>query len=492
MTFKPKQLNLILVIKITIFLLCFSSFLLADLKVTYFRGNVFLENSRGKKKITSIQTKIKSGDIIVTEKSSFLVLKDKDGSIIKIAPNTKFEIETIKTTRKSRKKNFFLRWGKIFSYVSKTGKNSDVKFVTPTVVAGIRGTKFFLSVDQKTQTTDLYLEKGEIDIWKKLPKQEARVGQRVSLQTGQVMTSSVKNNDVKIRKVTKKDKESSYKSVPVSVGTLRKVENDGDSKVKEQGGDSEVVEKERLVDELKDEIRNTLNEQKEQHNSVKENNLERRAFEVKTGRRIDGYTVDQLLRKDGNSIKIITLTTHDSKNQQTRVEITAILSSGDNQQIAHLIENQSDELILKQTTKISAATEQGGKVTKDDLVFIEDYDTEDGETLTTARVNDKKLDFERSEETSTDNTVLLYFKDDNDNDYIFSVNRSLWDADGNQIVDDVDNEFSISQILLLGRNVKTVITDISDRPILNHNDESELAIEFFILGEEIFPVLIEQ
>lgn len=132
-------------------------------------------------------TKLFNGDAVLTSKGSFAKLLFNDDSLLTVGANSSFKLENYAVTATSRSASFRLMFGKVRAIVSKFASgNTDYKFVTPTAVAGVRGTHLVLDFDQSTKQTTLSVIEGEVGFRGIDGKLETTVGtQQRSSSTGE-------------------------------------------------------------------------------------------------------------------------------------------------------------------------------------------------------------------------------------------------------------------------------------------------------------------
>ena len=118
---------------------------------------------------TSTQIKrfqqIPEGATVVTQKGSHVNLRFQSGSLLRIGPNTKVRIQSLKqrVPAGNRKENIKLVFGKVWARVMKiVGDNSNFEIRTDHAVAGVRGTAFWAS--SHTAGDSFTVDYGAIDL----------------------------------------------------------------------------------------------------------------------------------------------------------------------------------------------------------------------------------------------------------------------------------------------------------------------------------------
>jgi hypothetical protein len=108
---------------------------------------------------------LKPGDIIITKNTHAEVRLSPNGSIIKIAANTRFSVDSLQGREDSSKNVFSLAAGKIRMVAARNIK-SRYEVRTPTAVCGVRGTDFGLEVIEGVRDAAAVLS-GEIEFLSK-------------------------------------------------------------------------------------------------------------------------------------------------------------------------------------------------------------------------------------------------------------------------------------------------------------------------------------
>jgi hypothetical protein len=109
------------------------------------RGSAFkLVANTGEQVILNKDSKVHSGDLIITSSKSFVKLKMTDDTSISIASNTTFKIKEFLHKGEKRKTIFNLVHGKYRAKINrKVKEGQEVTFGSRTVSVGVRGTEFF-------------------------------------------------------------------------------------------------------------------------------------------------------------------------------------------------------------------------------------------------------------------------------------------------------------------------------------------------------------
>jgi len=134
---------------------CFSVTAFAETSVatiSSYKGSVYVKKSGGEKKISAFKgMRLKKGDTIITGKKSSATLDIDSDKEVTVGDNTQLSITELskEVAKNSSKSSFTLQAGKVWANV-KTKLNKDSKFQikTSTTIAGVRGTKFYVSQEE--------------------------------------------------------------------------------------------------------------------------------------------------------------------------------------------------------------------------------------------------------------------------------------------------------------------------------------------------------
>lgn len=128
--------------------------------LSYFEGDVFVD--RGTEQISAeFGMELFEGDLVQTERSSLAILELDHGRTVKLREDSSLLLEDL-----SRKTSVELKSGSVFSKVDRL-MNGQFNVHTESVVAGVRGTEFFMAfgetIDEKA---DLWLcvNEGKVEV----------------------------------------------------------------------------------------------------------------------------------------------------------------------------------------------------------------------------------------------------------------------------------------------------------------------------------------
>lgn len=113
----------------------------------------------------SVGARFTDGNVVYTAVNSYATLEFPDGTVITLAPQTSFQVRLLEYSRggKWKARSFRLLSGQLWAKVSKYfGSGSDLRVYTPTAVAAVRGTRFSVVHDTRTQTSKFAVADGTV------------------------------------------------------------------------------------------------------------------------------------------------------------------------------------------------------------------------------------------------------------------------------------------------------------------------------------------
>jgi hypothetical protein len=122
--------------------------------VTHLSGPLIAKKADGTTRALSIKSEVEQGDLLITEKQTYARIKFTDDGEMILRPNTQFKISGYSFDKAAPKKDsavFNLSKGGIRSITGMIGKRGDqdsYKVITPTAVAGVRGTTYECKICQ--------------------------------------------------------------------------------------------------------------------------------------------------------------------------------------------------------------------------------------------------------------------------------------------------------------------------------------------------------
>ncbi len=155
-----------------LFILClsFPAFAKNDGGVfTVVKGDVQVIKGPGKKpKKAKVGMKVKSKYTIIAAKDSRAKIVMTDKNVLNISPNSKIELANYQFNPSKNEKNVLINvlYGKVRSKVNQKydGKKNSFRVKTPSAVAGVRGTDFF--VNHRNDTSQVVTFEGEVAVGK--------------------------------------------------------------------------------------------------------------------------------------------------------------------------------------------------------------------------------------------------------------------------------------------------------------------------------------
>ena len=141
----------------------------------------------GKTTRARVGAKVFPQDLILAGKDSRAKIVMIDNNEINISPESQIVFEKYEFDPKQQKKDVLLNviYGKVRSKVKQKydGKTSQFQVKTPAAVAGVRGTDFLTSFDQKTKTSNVVTFEGEVVVG--TPGPGGRIQNQVAVGRGQ-------------------------------------------------------------------------------------------------------------------------------------------------------------------------------------------------------------------------------------------------------------------------------------------------------------------
>ena len=115
--------------------------------VTAVQGNVDVTNNSGKQHVV-VGSIVMIGDLFETADDSGVKIMFDDDSLISLGENTSFEINEFVYSPEKRQSISNITKGKIRAILSKIkGSDTNIEFITPNAVAGIKGTTLVIHVE---------------------------------------------------------------------------------------------------------------------------------------------------------------------------------------------------------------------------------------------------------------------------------------------------------------------------------------------------------
>lgn len=440
----------------------------AQIKVTYVGGEAYVKRGNDNRRITQSML-IKQGDVITTGKRSFVALALADGSVHKISANTVYEVQKNQENDKSRSQLFSLIKGKIFSFVSKTFKSSDIKFLTPTAVVGVRGTAFVIEVNP--EDTVVYLIEGRVDLARSL----GDVNPPVPLSQGNRATIPPNQAPI-IETMSEADFNEAAQGIPLSLGQV--IITGGEEVATSGEGNNE---EEATVNEIRGYVDESVARVEAQREQVNQN----RVWDYQSRKTVGQFRVRQVVSTPAdNEIIVATHTLDTQDGRETSLELNMVFDQ--------VIPSYQDVVsgVTRNVDKVDwrINVSQGGVA--DNLFYSKDY-KRNSEEVYFNKV--KGTDLNSRQLTMLDSNVriptMIKFKI-NGGEYLFSLDYSYVNNDGTKYSDITINKNSNIYKSILNGDVDTKIhvTAILPSNSIANFLQSGDTFNIIILNDFVFPL----
>jgi hypothetical protein len=142
--------------------------------VVFSVGDSRISHVDGTEEKAQLGATVKTGDTIITGDKGKVDLQFENGSSIRISPATTLDFAKIAiNTNGSSDTQLALVSGKVFANVNKTKKEDNFSVVTPTAIAGVRGTSFIVENDLKTNRARVKVLDGAVAMSPRVPALES-------------------------------------------------------------------------------------------------------------------------------------------------------------------------------------------------------------------------------------------------------------------------------------------------------------------------------
>ncbi len=304
--YKEKPMKKIVNIRLSVVLLAFLALMVSgygQIKVSYVGGEAYFTRNNLRQRITH-GMEIKPGDMITTAKRSFVALLFDDGSVHKVTANSQYEIKNYRNTDKSRFQVFNIIKGKIFSFVSKTFKKSDIKFLTPTAVVGVRGTTFVTYVDPLSGESEIWMIEGKIDLESRFSGQKQQVN-------GGEKSRATRNGEMTKEAMSESDYKEAAKDIPTSLADIESDTSQEDG----SGPTASSEEDNNLMRQLADEATERIDEQRDEI-------VENKIWDHQSRKNVGNFRIFQAVTQpENNQVLIINHTVNTLNNKQNSLRL---------------------------------------------------------------------------------------------------------------------------------------------------------------------------
>ncbi|WCL50917.1 lipoprotein LipL45 [Leptospira sp. GIMC2001] len=136
-------------------------------------GDSKVSHADGTEERAQLGASVKTGDTIKTGEKGKVDLQLDNGSSIRIAPSTTLDFAKLAMNASgSSETQLALVSGKVFANVNKAKKDDNFSIVTPTAIAGVRGTSFIVENDAKTNKAKVKVVDGAVAMSSRIPALE--------------------------------------------------------------------------------------------------------------------------------------------------------------------------------------------------------------------------------------------------------------------------------------------------------------------------------
>ena len=127
-------------------------------------GDVQIENAQSALLPAKVNSKIQSGETVITSAEGRAKIVMTDRNVIVIMPNSRMKIEKYSETPEDKSVTLSLIEGTIRTDVEQTYDDENSKFEvrTPTATVGVRGTQFITSYNKTDDTTEVTALRGRV------------------------------------------------------------------------------------------------------------------------------------------------------------------------------------------------------------------------------------------------------------------------------------------------------------------------------------------
>jgi hypothetical protein len=115
-------------------------------QITFFSGDAKVVHKNVETK-PELGMSLDSDDVILTGENGNIEILVRESGLVKIAKNSSVMVSSFSRDSEISDTNVHINYGKIVTVVRKEKKNENYNVVTPTLVAGVRGTSFMTSVE---------------------------------------------------------------------------------------------------------------------------------------------------------------------------------------------------------------------------------------------------------------------------------------------------------------------------------------------------------
>lgn len=137
---------------------------------------------------------VQQGDLINTG-SGTMDLQTRDGSAIRLKPDTSMEVTAL-TEGATEQTTMSLKKGGLLAQVDRQAKGSEYKVVTPTAIAGVRGTSYSISVDESGNNPTVRVLDGSVALSPRIESLEKYSQSEIENDPALAKLASVQSQEV--------------------------------------------------------------------------------------------------------------------------------------------------------------------------------------------------------------------------------------------------------------------------------------------------------
>jgi hypothetical protein len=130
--------------------------------ITFFSGNVTLNDNTGLAKTVEIKGEVFNGDVIETKEQSIITIQIAAG-LLKIQEKSIYTFNVNRTDEKTEWE-LTLDSGSIFSKLQKLKKDQSYIISTPSAIISVRGTEFLVTYDKESNRTEVSVGQGVVEV----------------------------------------------------------------------------------------------------------------------------------------------------------------------------------------------------------------------------------------------------------------------------------------------------------------------------------------
>ncbi len=143
---------------------------------------------------------VQQGDTIETG-SGTMDLQTRDGSAIRLKPATSISVTAL-TEGAQEETTIALKKGGLLATVERQGRNSQYNIVTPTAIAGVRGTSYSISVDESGKNPRVRVLEGSVALAPRISSLEKYSAEEIKQDPALARLAAVQTQEVVLNQST--------------------------------------------------------------------------------------------------------------------------------------------------------------------------------------------------------------------------------------------------------------------------------------------------